>query len=76
VGIIVIVPLRRTPLTLQQLPNFRRSVRGGLLCNDINNGVRVMMNDGMIWGMGWGYLLCLVLFALLVAALAKYVFFR
>jgi hypothetical protein len=35
-----------------------------------------MMNDGMIWGMGWGYLFCLVLFALLIAALAKYVFFR
>lgn len=36
-----------------------------------------MMNDGwMMWGMGLGHLLALVVVALLIAALIKYVFFR
>lgn len=35
-----------------------------------------MMSDGMMWGMGiWG-IVGLVLVALLIAALVKYVFFR
>ena len=35
-----------------------------------------MMSDGMMWGMGiWG-VVGLVLVALLIAALVKYVFFR
>ena len=36
-----------------------------------------MMNDGwMMWGMGLGQLLVLVIAVLLVAALIKYAFFR
>jgi len=35
-----------------------------------------MMNDGWMWGMGYGHLLGLVVIALIIAALAKYVFFR
>lgn len=34
------------------------------------------MSRGMIWGMGVGHLLLLVISVLLVAALLKYVFFR
>ena len=35
-----------------------------------------MMNDQWIWGMGLGQLVGLVLIALIIAALIKYVFFR
>lgn len=35
-----------------------------------------MMDDGWMWGMGYGHLLGLVVIALIIAALAKYVFFR
>jgi len=35
-----------------------------------------MMDGGMMWGMGLGGLIALVLFVLLIAALVKYVFFR
>lgn len=36
-----------------------------------------MMNDSwMIWGMGLGHLVAIVLVALVIAALIKYVFFR
>ena len=35
-----------------------------------------MMNDGWMWGMGSGYLLGLVVIALVIAAIIKYVFFR
>jgi hypothetical protein len=35
-----------------------------------------MMNDGWVWGMGLGHLLGLVVIALIIAALIKYVFFR
>ena len=35
-----------------------------------------MMNDGMMWGMGWGGLLILVLVILAIAALVKYIFFK
>lgn len=35
-----------------------------------------MMNDGMMWGMGVGGALVLVLLVLVVAALIKYLFFR
>lgn len=34
------------------------------------------MMDGMGWGMGAGGLIALVLLALVIAALVKYVFFR
>ncbi len=38
-----------------------------------------MMHDGMgdmMWGMGFGYLLVLVVALLAIAALIKYIFFR
>ena len=35
-----------------------------------------MMYDGMLWGMGWLYLVGAVIIALVIAALVKYVFFR
>lgn len=35
-----------------------------------------MMPDGMFWGMGLVHLLGLVVVALVIAALVKYVFFR
>ena len=35
-----------------------------------------MMDGGMMWGMGIGGLIDLVLIVLLIAALVKYVFFR
>jgi hypothetical protein len=35
-----------------------------------------MMNDGWMWGMGYGHLFGLVVIALIIAALVKYVFFR
>lgn len=35
-----------------------------------------MMNDQWIWSMGLGHLVGLVLIALIIAALIKYVFFR
>jgi hypothetical protein len=44
-----------------------------------DGGVLVMMDrmmDGMGWGMGAGGLIALVLLALVIAALVKYVFFR
>lgn len=43
-------------------------------CSEI--GVRAMMPDGMMWGMGLGHLLLAVLVLLSVAALMKYLFFR
>ncbi len=35
-----------------------------------------MMNDGWMWGFGYGHLLGLVVITRIVAALVKYVFFR
>lgn len=35
-----------------------------------------MLGSGMMWGMGIGHLLILVLLLLAVAALVKYLFFR
>jgi hypothetical protein len=35
-----------------------------------------MMSDGMMWGMGFWRVVGLVVIALVVAALVKYVFFR
>lgn len=35
-----------------------------------------MMGDDWIWGMGLGHLLGLIVIALIIAALVKYVFFR
>jgi hypothetical protein len=35
-----------------------------------------MMDGGMMWGMGFGGLILLIVLVLLVAALVKYVFFR
>jgi len=34
------------------------------------------MNDGYMWGMGFGHYFGLVLVTLIIAALIKYVFFR
>jgi len=35
-----------------------------------------MMDGGMMWGMGLGGLIALLLLVLIIAALVKYVFFR
>lgn len=35
-----------------------------------------MMNDGWMWGMGLWHIILIVLVALVIAALVKYVFFR
>jgi hypothetical protein len=35
-----------------------------------------MMHDGPYWGMGWMHLLGVLILALVIAALVKYVFFR
>lgn len=35
-----------------------------------------MMHDGMMWGMGIGELLAIVIGVLVIAALIKYLFFR
>lgn len=35
-----------------------------------------MMHDGMMWGMGIGWVLVLVIAVLVIAALIKYLFFR
>jgi hypothetical protein len=35
-----------------------------------------MMDGGMMWGMGIGWLITLVVAALVITALVKYVFFR
>ena len=35
-----------------------------------------MMNDGLIWGMGWMHLIWALILLLVLAALIKYVFFR
>ena len=35
-----------------------------------------MMDGGMMWGMGVGGLIALILLVLVIAALVKYVFFR
>ncbi len=35
-----------------------------------------MMNEGWMWGMGLGHFVVVVLVALVIAALVKYVFFR
>lgn len=35
-----------------------------------------MIHDGMMWGMGVGGLLLLIVTALVIAALVKYIFFR
>ncbi len=34
------------------------------------------MHEGLFWGMGWMHVVGVVLVALLIAALVKYVFFR
>lgn len=34
------------------------------------------MHDSFMWGMGWGHLIWIVVTALVIAALVKYVFFR
>lgn len=34
------------------------------------------MHDPFIWGMGYGHVLGLIVIALVIAALVKYVFFR
>lgn len=36
----------------------------------------MMMDGGMMWGMGIGWLITAVIAVLLIAALVKYVFFR
>jgi hypothetical protein len=36
----------------------------------------LMMHDGMMWGMGLGRIIGLIIVALVIAALVKYVFFR
>jgi len=36
----------------------------------------MMMDGGMMWGMGIGWLITAVVAVLLIAALVKYVFFR
>jgi hypothetical protein len=38
--------------------------------------IQHMMGGGMMWGMGLGGLIALILLVLLIAALVKYVFFR
>ena len=38
--------------------------------------MRHMMDGGMMWGMGLGGLIALILLVLVIAALVKYVFFR
>jgi len=35
-----------------------------------------MMNEGWMWGMGLGHIIIVVLVALVIAALVKYVLFR
>jgi hypothetical protein len=35
-----------------------------------------MMHDGAFWGMGLGHVLGLLVLALVIAALVRYVFFR
>jgi hypothetical protein len=35
-----------------------------------------LMNGGMMWGIGWGGLLGVVVVVLVIAALAKYLFFQ
>lgn len=35
-----------------------------------------MMNDGWIWGLGFGHILGVIVIALVIAALIKYVFFK
>ena len=35
-----------------------------------------MMGEGMMWGMGIGWIVILVLVVLAIAALVKYIFFR
>jgi len=35
-----------------------------------------MMDDNWMWGMGFGHLVAIVLVALVIAALVKYLFFR
>ncbi len=35
-----------------------------------------MMNDGMMWGLGFGHWLAALLVVLVIAALIKYLFFR
>lgn len=35
-----------------------------------------MMQEGMYWGLGYGHIFMVVIVALIVAALVKYVFFR
>ena len=34
-----------------------------------------MMHDGWMWGMGWGHAIGVLLLALVIAALIKYLFF-
>jgi hypothetical protein len=36
----------------------------------------MMMDGGMMWGMGFGGLILLIVLVLVVVALVKYVFFR
>ena len=57
------------------------NLRAALTCRPSHGLLRSeavmgMMNDGMMWGMGFGHLLLLVLGVLAGAALVKYLFFR
>ena len=45
-------------------------------CADKSRWSFMMDGGGMMWGMGIGHVLVIVLLILLIAALVKYVFFR
>ena len=49
---------------------------GGTKIGGDTRGASDMMNDGWMWGMGLGHIVIVVLVALVIAALVKYVFFR
>jgi hypothetical protein len=62
-------------------PGLQLVCRAGVVhldCHDASRACQeaAMMHDTMMWGMGIGQLLLLVLLVLAVAALVKYVFFR
>ena len=52
----------------------QRSTQGGTATGI--GRLLLMMNDGMMWGMGVGHLLVIIVLLLVIAALVKYVFFR
>lgn len=68
------MPLLNSSLGLLARSQFDGAAGRG--CPKVRREERPEIYDGMFWGMGWMHLVGVVLVALVIAALVKYLFFR